>query len=117
MSVYGIGTDIIEIKRISNMSGKARQALQAKVLLPPETQGRTVDDAFLAKRFAAKEAISKAYGTGIGEKLAFHDIEVTSTPLGQPIARILHRPDLNVLISIADENEYAIAYAVITTKE
>lgn len=113
--LHGIGTDIVEIARIEQIGAKK---LAKKILSPAEIaalEGLS-DDKFLrkiAKRFAAKEAISKAFGTGIGAKLAFHDIEISNDAAGKPLASIAGRKDLKIHLSISDEKTHAIAFAVI----
>lgn len=69
--------------------------------------------AYLAKRFAAKEAISKALGVGIGENLSFQDIEISNNDLGKPIVLLEKFPDIKIHLSLSDEKEgLAIAFAI-----
>jgi holo-[acyl-carrier protein] synthase len=65
---------------------------------------------FLAGRFAAKEAFSKAMGTGIGKDLSFLDIEIAVDPLGKPV---IVKPDVNAHLSISHSRDYAVAQVVI----
>ena len=113
--IVGIGTDIIEIARIEQISAKAGLPKFAKkILTDAEILALSeVSAAKLAKRFAAKEAISKAFGTGIGAKLAFHDIEIFNDESGKPTAHIKKHGDLKIHLSISDERTHAIAFAVI----
>lgn len=113
--ILGIGTDICEISRIKPGQGFADRILCAKEL---EIFAKKKNkQAYLAKRFAAKEAISKAFGCGIGAKLSFKDICILNNENGKPIVEILKIDKLpeftNIHLSIADEKNYAIAYAVV----
>lgn len=86
--IYGTGIDLTEIDRIQKMLA-AGLRLPQKVLTPAELavfnryQGRRRAE-FLAGRFSAKEAYSKAFGTGIGAAVGFHDIEILDDQLGKP---------------------------------
>jgi holo-[acyl-carrier protein] synthase len=76
-------------------------------------QNQDLTPSLLAKRFAAKEAIAKAMGTGIGRHLSFHDIKLSHDINGKPLVEIADKDDLLIHLSVADENEYAIAYCII----
>ncbi len=85
--MIGIGTDIVEIGRIEQVLARHGERFIHRVLVPAEReQCAEVPDAtrFLAKRFAAKEAISKALGTGIGVSLSWQDLIVERSPSGAP---------------------------------
>jgi len=77
--------------------------------------------AFLAKRFAAKEAVAKALGTGIGRGVSFQDIQVVNNDSGAPAvvlsggaAEVLKSlGGSKLLISLADEQQYAVAYVIL----
>ncbi|MBL4908795.1 MAG: holo-ACP synthase [Alteromonadaceae bacterium] len=125
MSVVGIGTDIIEIARIGKMKDSARAKLAQRVLTKNEFaryQELNYSTAFLAKRWAAKEAASKALGRGIADGISFQHFEISSLDTGQPILTITDRALViaNKLganswhISIADEKEYATAFVVLS---
>ena len=78
--------------------------------------------AFLAKRFAAKEAIAKALGTGIGAQVAFKEISVTNLSNGKPFVTLLGKAqhvfrNREIVISLSDEKEYALAFAIINDKK
>jgi len=116
--ITGIGTDIVEIARFEQIEARSGIQRLAKKLLTQEeisalTKTSIISPAKLAKRFAAKEAISKAFGTGIGAKLAFHDIEIFNDESGKPTASIKNRADLKIHLSISDERTHALAFAVI----
>ncbi|NRD77611.1 holo-ACP synthase [Bacillus sp. BRMEA1] len=111
--IKGIGIDIIELSRIEellNRQGKfADRVLTAneKRLFNTLSGRRRVE--FLAGRFAAKEAFSKAAGTGIGKDLSFLDIEIQTDPLGKPY---FAKPEGKVYLSISHSRDYAVAQVV-----
>ncbi|MED3561554.1 holo-ACP synthase [Bacillus xiapuensis] len=115
--IKGIGIDIIELSRIQDLLQRQRKFID-RILTDREKQKfevlsnrRQVE--FLAGRFAAKEAFSKAVGTGIGKELSFLDIEIGSDPYGKPI---IIKPDVNAHLSISHSREYAVAQVVIESK-
>lgn len=119
-----IGTDIVEIKRIAAVLGRQGNKFVQRILCDTEQaeyQRLKQSVAFLAKRYAAKEAVAKALGTGIGNGVSFQDIAVVNNDRGAPAielcggaAEILQSlGGTKVLISIADEQNYAVAYVVI----
>ena len=90
--ILGLGMDVVEVARIAASLEKLGDAFLAKVLLPDEiAYCRTHREPapFVAVRFAAKEAVSKAFGTGIGVELGWHDIEVRHRESGAPFV-VLH---------------------------
>ena len=116
--ITGIGTDVVRIDRIQNLLTKFGDKFVSRILSPSEIVkfnaiGRDVS--FLAKRFAAKEAVSKAFGTGIGNEIEFKDIIITNNKAGCPIVNIARdiATGKNIFLSIADEVDVAIAFAVI----
>jgi holo-[acyl-carrier protein] synthase len=110
--IIGIGTDIVDIARIEQAG---IEKLAKKILSAAEIAAISkLTAAKVAKRFAGKEAIAKAFGTGIGAKLAFHDIEIFNDEAGKPLAKILTEPNLQIHLSMSDEKNYAVAFAVIS---
>lgn len=122
-----IGTDIVEIERISNAFKRQGDRLINRVLTSAE-QGRlrqfSNEDqqiAYLAKRWCAKEAIAKALGTGIANGVGFQQIEISNSDSGAPEAllaegaldRLAAIGGKKVLISLSDERQYAVAYCTI----
>ena len=90
--ILGTGIDIIEVERIRASHEKFGERFTRRILLPTEIEYclRHKDPApFLAARFAAKEAISKAFGTGICAKLGWLDMEVAKRSSGEPYV-VLH---------------------------
>lgn len=112
--ITGIGIDIIELERIQKIISTQKKFVD-RILTENEKQTftqlsewRQVE--FLAGRFAAKEAFSKAAGTGIGKELSFLDIEISADSLGKPI---IVKPELNAHLSISHSRDYAVAQVVI----
>ena len=122
--IYGIGTDIVAIKRIEDSLTKFGDRFVQRILSAAEITeyaGERQPVRFLAKRFAVKEAFSKAFGTGIGAEVSLHDVAVAHDAMGKPM--IAASPELvkrlaasgvsAMHVSISDEAEYAIAYVVL----
>jgi holo-[acyl-carrier protein] synthase len=122
--IFGIGTDIIEIKRIETM--KSLDKFASKILSHNEkefydslTNEKQIK--YISKQFAAKEAIAKAIGTGIRNDAHFKNIEILRDKNGAPIFNALNKlekivSDLGITkthVSLADERDYAIAIAVL----
>lgn len=117
--IIGVGTDIVRIDRIECLLLKFGDKFISRILAPSEIikfESANSGAHFLAKRFAAKEAIAKALGTGIGSHIAFKDIIISNDFLGAPIVSV--DKDIiqgkNILLSIADEKDVAIAFAVVS---
>ncbi len=89
MNVRGHGIDLVEIPRLTALIGKHGERFLRRVFTEAELATCAGRVERLAARFAAKEATAKAFGTGIGEAMAFVDIEVINAPSGQPLL-ILH---------------------------
>src|SRR5262250_2371414 len=90
--ILGTGIDIIEVTRIAASYEKFGERFVNRILLPDEIaycRSHTNPAPFLAARFAAKEAISKAFGTGIGAQLGWQDMEIRRKPSGEPFV-VLH---------------------------
>ena len=124
MSVKGLGTDIVEIERIKKALSSSNRLAQ-RVLTEFEMQiflEHRQPDRYLAKRWAAKEAAAKAFGTGIGRGISFQHFEIKNDHLGAP-KLILTGPVLqlaeergisSVMLSISDETHYAMAVVVLS---
>jgi len=122
--IYGIGTDIVEISRITKM--KSLSSFAEKILSPNELEiaSQYKNDKlikYLAKQFAAKEAISKAFGTGIRKPILMKDIEIMRDKIGKPYLNPLAEVKKTIIdlgitkshVSLADESEYVIAFAIL----
>jgi holo-[acyl-carrier protein] synthase len=122
--ILGIGTDIIEVSRIQSSYERFGERFVNRILLPGEIAyclSHKAPAPFLAARFAAKEAISKAFGTGIGAQLSWQDMEIRRKESGEPYV-ILHgageillkeRGAKHVLISISHTQAHATAVAIL----
>jgi holo-[acyl-carrier protein] synthase len=122
--ILGIGIDIIEVSRIENSYAKFGARFLERILRPDEVSyclSHKAPGPFLAARFAAKEAISKAFGTGIGAQLAWQDMEVGRKTSGEPFV-ILHdkgkellqtRGGTSLRISLSHTQNYATAVAIL----
>ena len=87
MSIFGIGTDLVNVNRVQRLYNKYGQKFVDKILLPEEKellQSHANPVKFLANRFAGKEAASKALGTGFSQRVNWKDIGVTKHRSGQP---------------------------------
>lgn len=119
--IRGIGVDIIEIERVRQLIEKHGQRFLDRCFTSEEqTYCLKYDDPSpsFAARYAAKEAVAKALGTGIGEFLSWTDIEVTRNQHGQPGVQLSQRAikafgDLKVHLSLSHEKAFAIAQVVV----
>ena len=122
--IFGIGADIVEVKRIRNLDSLEKFADKILSLNELEVFKSQTDEkqvTFLAKQFAAKEAVSKALGTGIGKDIRFNQIEILRNSDGKPylnhdgiITTILN--DLGITkthVSLSDEKKYVLAFVVL----
>ncbi|MFA1715373.1 holo-ACP synthase [Peribacillus frigoritolerans] len=113
--IKGIGVDITELDRMETLINrqpriKERILTESEILIFEKLNGRRKVEYF-AGRFAAKEAFSKANGTGIGKHLSFLDIEITSDDKGKPV---ISKPfSEGVHLSISHSRDYAVAQVVI----
>ncbi len=113
------GVDLIEINRLTNLNPNIRQRFLKRVFTPLELEQAGQSDARLAGRFAAKEAVSKALGTGIGQ-ISWQDIEIENDETGAPQLHLLGSArqiargmGLNIWsISISHSKTHAVAMAV-----
>jgi holo-[acyl-carrier protein] synthase len=122
--ILGVGIDIIEVARIKASLEKFGERFGKRILLPDEIAyclSHKDPTPFLAARFAAKEAISKAFGTGIGAQLGWQDMEICKKESGEPFV-VLHgkakqlfesRQANRLLVSISHTEHYAAVTAVL----
>lgn len=122
--IIGIGSDLVSIERIRESLERFGERFARRLLGEGElNEWRAAPDAaaYVAKRFAVKEAAGKALGSGIGEGVSWHDIRVAHDRLGAPqlvLAGVAARraDDLGVVrshLSISDEHHYALAFVVL----
>jgi len=124
--IFGIGTDIVEVNRIQASIAQFGDDFSKRILADSEIESYMqshIKARFLAKRFAAKEAFSKALGTGLRAPATFQNIAVSHDELGKPI--LVLAPELQAFvdsknitqthISISDEKNLAAAFVVLET--
>ncbi len=123
--IYGIGVDIVELKRIEQILKRSPDSFIQRILTPKEQEtlpqeGRRRIE-YVAGRFAAKEAAAKALGTGIGKTFSFLDCEIVKNEMGKPFLMVSDKTrqvltldaSLQAHISISHSKEYAIAQVVL----
>lgn len=124
--ILGLGTDIVEIQRINDSLQRLGDKFSKRILTETEHQDFKASKqpaAFLAKRFAAKEAAVKALGTGIGNGVSFQHFEVGHDAFGAPLLTISgyarelcqQRAVQYAHLSISDESHYAVATVILET--
>ncbi len=130
MQIYGIGTDIVKCARIANLWQQGGENFARRILSAVELGIFTADIhkntekavAFLAKRFAAKEAVAKALGTGFRDEVFLTHIGIVADSYGKPEVELYGATkeyvaglgNLQITLSIADEEDYVVAFVVIT---
>ena len=130
--IYGIGTDICDIRRIADTLARRGDRFAERVLGPHEidvfharrakVEARGVS--YLATRFSAKEAFSKAIGLGMRMPMTWRACEVVKAPSGKPEIRLhgalaewFAAHGLRAHVSVSDETDYAAAFVVVETKD
>lgn len=126
MELLGSGIDIVDVQRIRDICKRRGSRFAAKLLHSNEMQElEEVNNqvAFIAKRFAAKEAAAKALGIGIGKQLGFKDMYIDHDELGKPLlvftescVKRLNLHDRVNVLTIADEKSYAVAHVLMYKK-
>lgn len=129
--IYGIGTDIIQISRIEDALARHGDRFAEKVLGPQELEKYRHRKAkvavrglrFLATRFAAKEAFSKAIGLGLRMPMTWRALQTLNDPSGKPVVvasgalqEFMEQNKLSAQVSITDEADYAIAFVIVEKK-
>jgi holo-[acyl-carrier protein] synthase len=126
--IYGIGTDICDIRRIEATLGRQGERFAEKVLGPQELavfrhrrsriEARGVR--YLATRFSAKEAFSKAIGLGIRMPMTWRSCEILNSPSGQPFVQLhgvlaawFAERSLKAHVTVTDESDYAATFVVV----
>ena len=126
MIIFGIGTDIISINRIKNSLKKKNfinRIFNEKEILKCKKINNSIN--CYAKRFAAKEAFSKALGTGISNGINFNEIVILNKKSGKPYVNIIgqtrkilnkkfKRKKTKISLSLSDEKKYAVAFVTIS---
>lgn len=128
MKIFGIGTDIVNIKRMEKFLKKNNPEFKNRIFCKNEIiycEKKKTPTSFYAKRFAAKEALSKALGTGIRKGVNFKDIEITNDNYGKPsillkgkVADYLKKKIKNrkyyIYLSLSDDEPWAQATVIIS---
>ena len=126
MNIFGIGTDIVSVYRIKNsLKNKnfINRVFNKKEILKCKSIKNSIN--CYAKRFAAKEAFSKALGTGISKGINFNEIVILNNKSGKPYINIIGRTKLTlnkkfkkkkskISLSLSDEKKYAVAFVKIS---
>lgn len=126
--IRGIGTDLVSIARIAAALDQHGERFRARLLtaeerrdFPEKRHDARAESRWLAKRWAAKEAVAKAFGTGIGGELSFQDIvigrEVSGRPTlsfrGKGVELARRRGVVHAHVSLSDERDIALAFVVL----
>ncbi len=122
--MIAVGTDILQMSRIDDVVGRLGDRFVQRILTPEEQaeyRASAMPNRLLAKRFAAKEAIAKALGTGIGRGVSWQDIRIDHDGNGAPcvvlsggaLASAKSRGGTRVELSLADEVDYVVAFAIL----
>ncbi|MBV8635156.1 MAG: holo-ACP synthase [Burkholderiaceae bacterium] len=123
--IHGIGTDIVQVARIATKGDRlAEKVLGPDELLVYRERSAKVAERgarYLAARFAAKEAFSKALGTGFRPPMSWHGLQVLNDELGKPVAvfsgelqTYLEANQLQAHISLSDEADYVVAFVTLS---
>lgn len=124
MGIYGIGTDIVEVRRMAAILARHGHRFARHILSPaelPEYEANAFPERFLAKRFAAKEAFAKAMGTGFRSPVTLTNIRITHDRLGKPgiafegaLGELVSRSGVaRCHLSVSDEKELVAAFVVL----
>jgi len=123
MRLIGIGIDVVEVDRIADAIERHGEPFLARIFTPGERaycEAQKRPALHFAARFAAKEAIAKAFGTGIGKDLGWLDMEIVRRPSGEPAVELTgtgkaHAATVGIAevkISLTHARDYAAANAV-----
>ena len=124
MAIIGLGTDIADIERVDKVFTRSGDAFAERILAPSELviyHSLKLKARYLAKRFAVKEAASKALGTGIACGVSFQDFIVSNDERGKPLLSLSGKAAelaesmgvKHVHLTLADEKRYAVATVIL----
>jgi holo-[acyl-carrier protein] synthase len=130
--IYGIGTDVCDLRRLRATFARRGERFAERVLGPHElgvfrdrlarVEARGIS--YLGTRFSAKEAFSKAIGLGIRMPMTWRDCEIVKAPSGKPEIRLhgalaewFAARRLRAHVSVTDESDYAASFVVVETEE
>ena len=128
MKIFGLGTDIVNIKRLERILKKKRNTFKSRVFSKNEIlycDKKKNPFPFYAKRYAAKEALSKALGTGIRKGINFKDIEISNNNFGKPYIKLrgstanflkkkIKAKKYSIYLSLSDDIPWAQATVIIS---
>ncbi len=127
--IYGIGTDIVQISRIEAALARNGDRFAEKILGPEElvkfharrAKNELRGMRFLATRFSAKEAFSKAIGLGLRMPMTWRSAQMLNAPSGKPVIvcsgaldEFMRNNRLSAQVTISDEAEYGVAFVIVT---
>ncbi len=128
MTIYGIGTDLVQVSRVAAVMERTRGRFAEKVLGPDElriyharkARSEVRGLAFLATRFSAKEAFSKAIGLGMRWPMTWRALQTLNEPSGKPmcvvvsgeLAQWLEARNITAKVTVADERDYAVSFVI-----
>lgn len=128
--IYGIGTDIVEVKRVKSAlekypGFKNRVYTKHEITFCEDKKNKTARYISYAQRFAAKEAVAKAFGTGMGKTIFFRDIEVQNLPSGQPLIKLsakaqellVKKGPFDLTISLSGTKDFAVAFVILSCNQ
>ena len=130
MKIFGLGTDIVNIKRLRKILKKNKNAFKSRIFSEREIlycDKRKNSASYYAKRYAAKEALSKALGTGIRKGINFKDIEIINNNYGKPLIKLkgqtadflkkkIKSKKYSIYLSLSDDLPWAQATVIISYK-
>lgn len=122
--IFGIGTDIVSVSRMEHALARHGERFAERILAEVELveyRASSKPAHFLAKRFAAKEAAAKAFGTGFRDGLGMGDFIIGHDELGKPLLQFAGRAEVfcrqqgvgESFLSISDEKEHAVAFVTL----
>ena len=119
--MIGVGVDIVNIARVERVFDHFGERFAQKILAPSELENASLNARFRAKRFAAQEAVATALGTGFRCGITMPSIRIEKSPLNQPQvvlsgaakSRLVSIGGQEVLLSISDEIDSVVAFAVV----
>lgn len=129
--IFGIGTDILRVERVRAALDRHGKRFVERILGPEElaiyharrARLEARGTVFLATRFAAKEAFSKALGLGMHSPMTWRAVQILKAPSGKPLvvvhgelARWMQQRRLAGQVSLSDESDYVVAFAIIETE-
>lgn len=127
--IYGIGTDIVQISRVAAALARGGERFAEKILGPQELEKFHARRArnelrglrFLATRFSAKEAFSKAIGLGMRMPMTWRSAQMLNAPGGRPVIvcsgaleQFMRHNKLSAQVTISDEADYGVAFVIVT---